>query len=130
MKLNKNTYKYVCNRLNTQKNTQILTEFKAIKELGEIAISVSDARIVFRDSRTVTPSVKFNDISEIIAKIPQRVRMEVAKYPKGTFRRTNTVYIEPLTQKKHTIVYEGIKVDFDITTEGFALPKVRTYIEK
>jgi len=130
MKLNKSTYKYAYNKLNTPPKTQILTDFKAIKEMGLVAMPVSDAKIVLKDSRTITPPIKFGYIAEIIANIPQRVRMEVAKYPKGTFKRTNAVYIEPLTKRKHTIVYEGVKVDFDITTEGISLPKIRTYIEK
>jgi hypothetical protein len=128
MKLSHELYKYVYNKLNYAQKV------KPVLQQVEKAIDPSDIKIVLRDSRTMKPTAcrmdKFQDFSEIMAKIPERVRREVAKYPKGTFKRTNTVYVEPITNKKHVITYEGITVDFDFTTEGYQLPKIRNYYMK
>ena len=131
MKLSNKIYNYVYQKLYSASKNKLAT--KALEKTKNIEkmIDPSDIKINFIDSRTLSKTPKTNatqHISEILARIPERVRKEVAKYPKGTFKRTNTLYTEPLTKKRHIIAYEGIKVDFDITTEGDVLPKVRTYI--
>ena len=127
MRLNDNIYRYVYNRLNSARNMQ------AVKKVVSEVIDPSDIRFALRDSRTINAvrkSNKPNVAADIIAGISQKVKNLVANYPKGTFKRTNTVYLEPITNKKHVIAYEGVKVDFDVTTEGYCLPKIRNYYQK
>ena len=73
---------------------------------------------------------KFNDLSLLLSPISPKAREAVAKYPKGTFKRINRIYTEPATGKKHIIAYEGIKVNFDLTSEGLVLPKERVLVIK
>ena len=125
MKVSNRFYNYIYKKLNFTQKTQ------AVAKQVEKIIDPSDIKVSIKDSRTFKPTVSkmnnFHYFSEIMARIPDRVRREVAKYPKGTFKRANTIYIEPITNKKHVIAYEGITVDFDFTTEGYQLPKIRNY---
>ena len=65
---------------------------------------------------------KFNDQLAIIDdSIPKWVFEQIAKYPKGTFKRVNKkMEIDGVMRK---IVFEGVKIDIDITAEGFAVLK-------
>jgi hypothetical protein len=65
---------------------------------------------------------KFNDQKAIVdSSIPKWVLEQIAKYPKGTFRRVNkTMEIDGVMRR---IVFEGLKVDFDVTEEGFQIIK-------
>ena len=88
---------------------------KNIKTFANIN-QIKDLKLVdlLHNKYTVT-----NDISK-------RVLEAVAKYPKGTFRKVEKIFIDE-QGKKHKIVFEGVMVDFDITAEGLALQKVRVY---
>lgn len=78
-----------------------------------------------KDKTATQKGTKF--LSQILAKISPCARKIIAKHPKGSFERTNYVYLEPLSGKKHIVAYEGKTVDYDVTREGEILPKIRTY---
>ena len=68
---------------------------------------------------------EFNDIQAMISRIAPAVREIVSKYPKGYFKRVNKPFLDTQTNKRYTIVYEGVKVNFDLTAEGLAIQKER-----
>ena len=75
------------------------------------------------------PCKNYRDANAIINKVSPKARKIVASYPKGTFKRVSKEYIEPISGKRHIIAYEGIKVNYDVTTVGCELPKVRGYLK-
>lgn len=68
---------------------------------------------------------EFNDIQAMISGIAPAVREIVSRYPKGHFKRVNKPFLDTQTNKRYTIVYEGVKVNFDLTAEGLAIQKER-----
>ena len=75
------------------------------------------------------PCRYYNDTKAIINKVSPKARKIVASLPKGSFKRVSKEYVEPITGKRHIIAYEGIKVNYDVTTEGNELPKIRGYLK-
>ena len=70
---------------------------------------------------------EFNDIQAMITGISPAVKDFVSRYPKGYFKRVNKPFLDTQTNKRHTIVYEGIKVSFDLTAEGLAIQKEKKH---
>lgn len=73
---------------------------------------------------------EFNDIQAVISGISPNVRELVSKYPKGSFKRVNKPFLDTQTNKRYTIVYEGVKVNFDLTAEGLAIQKQRKALSR
>ena len=72
---------------------------------------------------------EFNDIQAIVTGIAPAVREIVSRYPKGHFKRVNKPFLDTQTNKRYTIVYEGVKVNFDLTAEGLAIQKERKALD-
>ena len=90
MRLNYNVYKYYT-KFTPVKNVQ------TVKKMVAETIDSSDIKVALRDSRVMNSatckSKKLKVLADIFAGISQKVKNTVSKYPKGTFERTNTVYI-------------------------------------
>ena len=105
------------NMQNVIKNTNnIKTNFKNNIPLEEIVASLDSSNI---KQKVVN---KFNDQKAIVdGALPKWLLKEIAKYPKGTFKRVNRMMeIDGVMRR---IVFEGLKVDFDVTEEGFQIMK-------
>ena len=123
MNIRKNSiYDYVINLFNS----------KSVRTKAEkIAYKAKSHEIeMMRVQLCQQPCKNYYDAKAIINKISPKTREIVASYPKGTFKRVSKEYIEPITGKRHIIAYEGIKVDYDITTTGCELPKIRGYLKQ
>lgn len=114
-------------KINNKFGSEIKTEFfNKIKYQENLVPNIKNRRI-----KCDTDSLKnfnlieqFNDGQKIASGISKEVLEAVAKYPKGTFKRVQKTFIDN-QGKKHTIAFEGVKVDFDLTTEGLVLQKVK-----
>lgn len=71
---------------------------------------------------------KYNDQLYSLNGVSKKIMEAVSKYPKGTFKRVNKTIL--VDGKKHTIVFEGVKVDFDITAEGLVVQKTKALLAK
>lgn len=100
------------------------------REIDMVKVALLDSRKIKKPANNTRPNYgQFNDLAELRANISQKARKTAASYPKGSFKRVNETYIEPAGGKKHTIVYEGQNdIDFDITSDGDILGKIRLYI--
>ena len=113
--------------INTDKILNVQNAIKNSSNKINIKNSYATEKIAAKsDPSKITKNIsnKFNDQNSLIGgTIAPWILKEVAKYPKGTFKRVNKEII--VDGEKVKIIFEGVKTDFDITSDGRVLQKIK-----